>query len=190
MRSIKSIQDADIVVKPILDFKSRLENKHWDRHGLQIKNNADATDPGDYVTLRQLPVIPTIPPQQDQHYSIVFTTSSTVTDGMAIPCFTIGQERTGIPIRVKATCETAPISDAFINVALNPDPTGDPSKYANILQTNLKMPAGSFEVSVSSEFVIPLPRFGVNYKVKPIIVTAAGMGLVTITVIVQKIFNA
>ena len=190
MRVIKDIDDANTVAKQLLDHKSRLETKDWDRHGLQIKNNADATDPQDYVTLRQLPKIPPAIDVPDQHYAIVFSFDGQVVDAQTSPPYQVAQERIGIPLRVKASADNAPnVADAFVQVQINSDVTGDPTKYVNMLQNSLKIPLGSNKMAVSSNFIIPLPKLGTNFKIRPQIVTAGGMGVVTITLVVKRLFG-
>lgn len=55
MRSIKSLDDAQIVVREILEqIKLVKSAKDWDFKGLRIKNASPAVDPNDYVTLSQL----------------------------------------------------------------------------------------------------------------------------------------
>ncbi len=54
MRAIKSLADVQIILKEILDWKDNQISKAKDQRGLQIKNAGDATDPTDFVTLRQL----------------------------------------------------------------------------------------------------------------------------------------
>ena len=54
MRTINNLQDVQIVLKELLDKKDRDLSKAKDQRGHQIKNGGDATDPQDFVTLRQL----------------------------------------------------------------------------------------------------------------------------------------
>jgi hypothetical protein len=54
MRQINNLQDAQIVLKELTDWKDNQISKAKDQRGLQIKNAGDATDPTDLVTLRQL----------------------------------------------------------------------------------------------------------------------------------------
>lgn len=54
MRAIKSLDDVQTVLKDLDNFKSRMESQVWDLHGRQIKNGGLATDPNDFVLLRQL----------------------------------------------------------------------------------------------------------------------------------------
>ena len=54
MRSINNLQEIQIVLKELLDKKDRDLSKAKDQRGHQIKNGGDATDPQDFVTLRQL----------------------------------------------------------------------------------------------------------------------------------------
>ncbi len=54
MRTIKTLEDAQIILKELLDWKDTQISKAKDQRGHQIKNAGDATDPTDLVTLRQL----------------------------------------------------------------------------------------------------------------------------------------
>lgn len=54
MRRISSLEDAQIVLKELLDWKDTQISKAKDQRGLQIRNAGDATAPTDLVTLRQL----------------------------------------------------------------------------------------------------------------------------------------
>lgn len=54
MRQVNSFQDVNIVLRELLDWKARMENKSSDQGGLQIKNLGVATDPADAPTLQQV----------------------------------------------------------------------------------------------------------------------------------------
>lgn len=54
MRRIETLADVQIVLRQLLDAQSKQQNSGSNIHGLQVRNAADATEPGDYVTLRQL----------------------------------------------------------------------------------------------------------------------------------------
>ena len=54
MRRIANLNDVQIVLKEILDWKDTQLSKAKDQRGHQIKNAGDATEPSDLVTLRQL----------------------------------------------------------------------------------------------------------------------------------------
>ncbi len=54
MRAIKDLNDVQIVLRELIDKKERDLAKAKDQRGHQIKNGGDATDPQDFVTLRQL----------------------------------------------------------------------------------------------------------------------------------------
>src|SRR5678815_686596 len=54
MRAIRNLDDVQIVLRELLDKRGRDLSKAKDQRGHQIKNGGDATDPQDFVTLRQL----------------------------------------------------------------------------------------------------------------------------------------
>jgi len=54
VRRISNLDDVQIVLKEILDWKDTQLSKAKDQRGHQIKNAGDATEPSDLVTLRQL----------------------------------------------------------------------------------------------------------------------------------------
>ncbi len=54
MRAINNLADVQIVLRELIDKKERDLAKAKDQRGHQIKNGGDATDPQDFVTLRQL----------------------------------------------------------------------------------------------------------------------------------------
>lgn len=54
MRSINTLSDVQIVLKELDNFKSRMESQVWNLNGRQIKNGGLATDPNDFVILKQL----------------------------------------------------------------------------------------------------------------------------------------
>lgn len=54
MRRIETLADAQIVLRELLDFKTKIENSGLDLHGLRVRNAGAAERSGDYVTYEQL----------------------------------------------------------------------------------------------------------------------------------------
>lgn len=54
MRRVETIDDIQIVLRELLDFKSKIETSGLDLHGLRVRNASDGSVGSDYVTLNQL----------------------------------------------------------------------------------------------------------------------------------------
>jgi hypothetical protein len=54
VRAINNLNDVQIILKDLDNFKSRIESQVWNLTGRQIKNGGVATDPNDFVVLKQL----------------------------------------------------------------------------------------------------------------------------------------
>ena len=185
MRVAKTFDDVNIMFKELFQWKDRLSSKNQDFHGLKIQNAGDATEPADYVTLRQLPSIPVFANQREQHFSIPFSSSGTVTTGQLSAPFIVGVDRVGMPTGIAVAVPTvaqAPVSqDLIINVQLN---------GANILATNLTLPIGKAGPVFSSILVTPTPILSVGAKLTPVVVQGDGVvSFVTIQLYVTRIFK-
>lgn len=188
MRAINNLSDAQLVLNSHENFINNFNAKSIDRRGLKLVNNGDATDPQDYVTLKQLPsLISTPQPQQDQHYTAVFTQDGIINTGDIIPAFIAGYERTGTPVAVKIFARQAPSGgNATINIYVGADGVSG----QNILANDLILPNGSLAVASSSDFIPALPYVGMNFVVYPVITNGASAAIVTIELILKRTKNA
>lgn len=185
MREIKSLEDAKIVIKELAQWKDRISSKSQDLKGLKIQNAGDATQPGDYVTLRQLnnslPQVVT----PNQHFSIPFSSTGPVTDGQLSAPFIVGSDRVGKPtaisVAVAGSAQTPVGGPLTVNISLN---------GTNMLLTNLELPAGQVGPVTVSNFVSPLPILSVGALLLPVIIAANGASYVTIQLYVTRILTS
>jgi len=54
MRRIETLADAQIVIRELLDFKTKIETSGLDLHGLRVRNAGAAEKAGDYITYEQM----------------------------------------------------------------------------------------------------------------------------------------
>src|SRR6266478_6122153 len=97
MRAVKSLDDAQIVINELLNWKSKIETKDWDFHQLKITNAGPAVNNNDYVIKSQLPAVNESSGQSAQDYTIVFSNSTTVADGDVFAEYIFGKDRVGYP---------------------------------------------------------------------------------------------
>lgn len=184
MRKVSTIQDVQIVLKELGQWKDRLSSKNQDFKGLKIQNAGDATEPGDYVTLRQLQTATSTNSQADQNYSIPFSSIGTVVVGQVAAPYIVGKDRVGTPTLISVAVPTktqAPTGQALIvNLALN---------GTNLLVNNLQLPAGAEGPVSSSQFIAPMPILKVGDKLVPVIIQAGAAQFVTIQLYVKRILS-
>lgn len=185
MRAVKDLKDVQIVLKEIGQWKDRINSSNQDFKGLKIQNAGDATEPGDYVTLRQLQTF--VPPivTPDQHFSIPFSSTGPVIAGQLSAPFIVGTDRVGNPTAVSVAVPTvtqAPTGGPLIvNIALN---------GVNMLVASLELPAGQEGPVTVSNFITPLPKLYAGAKLVPIIISSAGASFVTIQLYVTRILQS
>jgi hypothetical protein len=184
MRQIKDIQGARIVGKELGQWKDRISSKNQDLKGLKIQNAGDASEPGDYVTLRQLhELLPNIS-SPDQHFSIPFSSVGVVSIGQISAPFIVGSDRVGNPTAISVAVPSitqAPSGGPLtVNLTLN---------GADMLATPLILNSGAEGPVTSSQFITPLPKLAVGYKIVPKIITANGAAFVTIQLYVTRILT-
>lgn len=183
MRVVKSLDDVNVILKELGQWKDRLSSKNQDFKGLKIQNAGDATEPQDYVTLSQLTSVSQSISQNPQHYSIPFSVSGAATTGMLSAPFIVGKDRVGRPTLVSVAVPTvaqAPSgSDLLVNLQIN---------GINLLANNLDLPIGNAGPISSSAFVSPLPILSVGSKITPVIVSSDGIvSFVTIQLYIERI---
>jgi hypothetical protein len=176
MRIVKSFEDVNIVIKPIQDFISLFKTKDFDRQGLRLKNNGNAIDPQDYVTLGQLKSNEQSSQLQDIFYTIVFSFGGVPAAGSANPDWVTGLMREGIPIEVWGKVKIAPVGGPFaFNVLLN----GTSLLTSNISFTDTNP-------HHSSSFVNPVPLLGRYSTLTPTLATINNAANVSIGVVVKR----
>lgn len=184
MREIKDIKGARILGKELGQWKDRLSSKNQDLKGLKIQNAGDATDPGDYVTLRQLHQLLPDNMNPDQHFSIPFSSVGVVSIGQVSAPFIVGSDRVGNPTAISVAVPS--ISQApsggplIVNLTLN---------GVDMLATPLTLNVGEEGAIFSSQFISPLPKLAVGYKIVPKIIAAGGASFVTIQLYVTRILT-
>lgn len=176
MRIVSSFADVNSVIKPIQDFISLFKTKDTNRNGLRLKNNGDAVDPQDYVTLKQLSAGQNTQVNIGQFYTVVFTSSSVPSPGSTNPNWVTGIDRDGIPIQVWLKCVTAPSGGpCAINILLN---------GSSILTSNLSTTDAL--VHYTSSFVNPVPKLGLYSVLVPNFVSINGAANISIGVVIQR----
>jgi hypothetical protein len=173
LRKITSFADAQIIINEMLNWRKRIE-ANWDRHGNQIKNAGSATDPKDFVTLDQLPQMPPPPPVVNHHYSIPFSTTGPATTGMQSAPYIVREGRTGAPIWVTLAATTAPTTG---NLTANISRNG-----VNILTSDITLPSGQNGPVKVGNFTTPIPHFGLDDLIVPVVTNDGGSALITIQV--------
>jgi hypothetical protein len=179
MRAIKSLDDVQIVLRELLDWKSLKTTKDWDFRGLRITNASPARDPNDYVILSQLknPASPGI--SSNESYTQVWESPGQVTTGDLINAFVVGLGREGTPNQVWVTARVAPVSSDFsINISVDGN---------NLLQTPLILPISQTLPVFSSNFVSPTPQIGLGATIFPVIINGDGaVSLVSMGLVVKR----
>jgi hypothetical protein len=179
MRYVKKLEDAQKLFDELYTWKEKLETKDWNFQKLRIKNASPAKDPNDYVILSQLPVIPTIPPQPKQHYTIVFNPPSTIGTTISPP-FIINRDRAGKPVQCQIAVGSLGTTDFICNFQRN---------GANLFNQDITLPAGQSGPVYSSIFVTTFPKFGLGDLITPTIVQTGGVLLITMQILVERILS-
>lgn len=177
MRIVKTIGDVQIVLNQLLDWKSKLESKSWDMHGLRITNAGVSIDPQDYVTKSELKSYIGAVPVVDTTYTQVFSLSSSPSDGEVSPPFVVQKGREGFPIVAWVAAINAP-STAICKVNI---------QYGgnSILPVDLELPIGSSGPVSTSTFVDPRPKLGTTSFMNAVVTTSGGVSLISIGLVIQ-----
>lgn len=182
MRQIKNMSDVQIVLKELTQWKDRQTSKNQDLNGLKIQNASPGTEPNDYVTLSQLQQATTPTSQNNQNFSIPFSSVGVVSAGQLSAPFIVGTDRVGNPTAVSVAVPTIAQAPAgvplIVNLALN---------GVNMLVTNLVLPVGQEGPVSSSQFISPLPKLAAGMKLVPVIIQGGGALYVTIQLFVVRI---
>ena len=182
MREPKDLPQSIIMLKELGQWKDRIASKNQDFKGLKIQNAGDATEPQDYVTLKQVQqlVTPSINPAQN--FSIPFSSVGPVTAGQVSAPFIVGTDRVGNPTAISVAVPS--VSQAptgvplIVNLALN---------GINMLATNLTLPIGQEGPVSSAQFISPMPVLLAGSKIVPVIIQAGGASYVTIQLYIVRI---
>lgn len=178
MRIVKSFDDVNIVIKPIQDFISLFSTKDFDRRKLRLKNNGDAVDPQDYVTLHQLESSTQAVATPDQFFTVVFSNQGVPNVGSAFPNWVTGINRDGIPIEIWGMTQGGAVAGSFVfNVLLN---------GVALLTSSISIGAGIVTPVHSSSFINPIPKLGKYSTMVPTIVSANGASNISIGVVVKR----
>ena len=180
MRQVKTFEDVQIVLRELLDWKTRVSTKDWDFHQLRIKNASPGVDQNDYVTLSQLQnAVPAAVPS-NKTYTQVFSSSGTVLTGDMIPGFVVGLGRGGIPNQVWIAARVAASSsDLQVNISID----------GNLLLLNpITLPIGQTAKVFSSTFVSPTPKLAIGATVFPEIIQGDGIvSIVSVGLVVNLV---
>ena len=181
MRAIKTLNDAQIVLRDLLNQQTKQNTKALDRNGLQIKNMGPATEPNDAVTLSQLNNVITTIPKVDQDFTAVFSSPPTISNGAVFPPYVFGKNRVGYPTEVWIRAEVVPSTgNLVVEVTYN---------GASILNSNIVLPMNTNGPTFVSNFVNPLPNFAYQGVLKGTVVNANGAGTVSVGVCVKRNTN-
>lgn len=197
MRTVRSLEDVQKILKDILDWKDRISTKDWDFHQLKITNAADGVSPRDYVTVEQLKDSKVTNDdinkliksgQPDQNYTIVLSKDGVVVTGENSPPYIVGTGREGIPTQVWLAAEVAPTSaNLTINVQVTYTNPGDNAQNSfNLLLTDLVLPVGQTLRVFTSTFITPLPAFGNGVKINKVITSGGNAAYVSIGIVVRR----
>lgn len=188
MRAIKTLSDVQIVLNQHDTLLNNLTSKDIDRKGLKITGAGNGTNQQDYVTLSQIQSLisqsqqsPTNP--SIQHFGIVFTEDGVVTTGMQIPAYIPSPERTGLPIACKVLAIGPPSGG---NLTVNFYVGTDLTTGKNLLAADIIVPPGTASIVTSSNFINPVPYFGTNTIIFPVITNGAGASVVTMEIFVKR----
>lgn len=179
MRVIKSLNDAEIVLKELNTKIDTFFSKSPDCRGRQFKNAGAATDPNDFVTLKQLPTIPEIPPNDPQHFAIVLSTTGPIVIGTQISApYIVGDFRTGIPIWVYAAATFPPSGGpCSVNLTFN---------GVALLLSDLSIPDGGTASVKATNLVVPIPFFNPGGILLPTCSASNSASLVSIVVGMER----
>ena len=191
-RSVKTIDDAKLVLEELQNWKKMMQTKPWNLHGLRITNGGPAQNPNDFVILSQLPQIPQPQEQSAQFYTIVFNSTGPVTAGTTISApFVIGRGREGQPWEMHVAAITAPSTIPLqVNMQQNRPVSGQSDIVTTLLSTPLTLPIGNKGPVISSQFIAPTPNFALYDKITPIVVACDGIvSMVTISLIIKRVIS-
>jgi hypothetical protein len=178
MRAVTSFQDVQIVLNKLLNWQNSVMTQDLNRNMLRITNAGPAQDPNDYVILSQLPQAVVAPSTTQTTVTIVFSSTGAVSVGQSSAPYVVGRGRAGAtPWEVHLTATTPPTGGALTaNLQLN---------GANMLSTDISLPAGQATPVVASNFVTPVPNLPYLGQIVPTITLASGAALVTISLVIR-----
>jgi hypothetical protein len=188
MRAINNLSDVQIVLNQHDTALSNIASKDIDRKGLKITGAGNGTNQQDYVTLSQMQAAITTAQQSPtnpsiQHFGIVFTEDGIVTTGMQIPAYIPSPERTGLPIACKVLAIGPPSGG---NLTVNFYVGTDLTTGKSLLASDIIVPPGTAMIVTSSNFINPIPYFGTNTIIYPVITNGAGASVVTMEIFVKR----
>jgi hypothetical protein len=188
MKQFKTLDDAQKVINELYNTIEALKTKDQDRRGLKLSNNGDGTDPGDYVTLRQITKKQQEPDTEFRYRTFVWSKDGVVTSGEDSPAYIVGSGIDGcIPHQVWVCCEPGHEpsgGDLVINVAWTRYDSGGSPTISNLLDSDLHLPVGTNRRVFSSAFD-NTPQLGQGAKVNKVITTGSATGFVSIGLVVK-----
>jgi hypothetical protein len=171
------LSDVQIVLRELLDWKTRIDTKDWDFHGLRIRNAGDGTSPKDYVTLEQLTTATPEVTQPEQFHTITWTRDVLIA-GQVLPGFVVGKGREGIPHELWLYAQTAPATGPLtIQFVVG---------GVNLLTTSLSLPSGAQGPVFSTLFIAPVPKLFQHTVVFPTVSAVNGAAIISIGLVVQR----
>jgi hypothetical protein len=174
---------ANIILKSLQDQITGLQTQDLDFHGRRITNAGNGVNPQDYVTVAQIPSIPASVVSAPGNFTIVFSTSGSVSTGQLVPPYNVGPGRTGNPLQVWISSNAPLSTQSTYQITITN--TANPNGLA-ILTTPLILPANSPGPIQVSNFINPLPFFSLGSDIDLEIISADGSGgILSVGVVIQ-----
>ena len=190
MRNFKDQGQIQLILNQLLNYQSKDQSKARDQSGLQIKNLGAGTDPSDAVTMAQISNLApsdTVPSQAmtDHFYTINWSNQNVVKVGDTIePFCIINDDRVGQPTALWVAAGTPSGTGTLnINIKMNGNNGKTP---VTIFVTDLSLPINQNGPVQQSNFISPLPYFGIGTYLQPVITASGGQAAVAIGMTVKK----
>lgn len=190
MRPIKTLSDAELVLRDLTNWKSRMTTQDLDMGGRRIVNVGAARSSTDVPSLSQIPPPTKIESQRRRElfYTFVYATDAAVSVDQVIPAFIIGNGREGIPHQVWVMARVPPSGGPLsINLNIRTIDIDDNDVDTALLPIDLDFPDGGVRKVYTSTFTDPAPVLGNLIECWPTISAANGAECVSIGVVVKVI---
>lgn len=190
MRAVKNLPQVQIVLNQLLNYQNNDSTKARNQKGNQIKNLGTGTDPSDAVTMAQIAnLAPSISvpstAQVDHFYSIPWSIDSSPIPGAVIPPFCIvNDDRVGQPTALWLAAGQVGGGNLSINIQINGNNGQTPT---TIFLTDLTLGAALNGPVYASNFISPLPYFGIGTYIQPIVTASSGQLSVSFALTIKKV---
>lgn len=190
VRAVKDIAQVQIVLNELLDYKKSDSTRARNQNGNQIKNTGAGIDPSDVVIMSQISSlapsssVPSVA-AVDHFYTIPWSFDGNPIPGMIIPPFCIvNDDRVGQPTALWLAAATPGAGNLSINIRINGNNGKTP---VTIFLADLTLPAGQNGPVQQSNFITPLPFFGIGTYIQPIITFASTQSAISFGITVKKV---